>query len=145
MKSLFGTRRPVTRSQTQVKPKLVAQGNHGCLFRPALKCEKGKINPMFTDDDTVSKVGKIFKETDSWESEVRANSLIMRIPDYKKYFITPLQSCIVDKSQKELYDTCVFDIVKPVNVPQIVMQDAGQSVYDYIYIKNTLKLNWENG
>lgn len=113
------------------KPTIIAYGAHSCLVSPQLLCKNE--TSLRSRGKTVS---KIFREKQTWKDEVKEGSKIIKIPDYHKYFIAPLQHCTVDESQKVIWRDCEKLIgEKPSNEPdlyQIVMNDGGISLKDYM-------------
>ena len=111
-------------------PKVIANGAHACLVSPELLCKGENINTKRYGN----RVSKIFREKDTWEGEKRETEKIKQIPNFQKYFITPLKECAVHESEVDIFKSCpVIDkISEDGNLYQLVMNNGGVSLDTYI-------------
>ena len=82
--------------------KAIASGGYGCVFKPAIKCDKNKDNYQ----NMVSKLmttesGQDEMDETSYLRTVLKNLEKTTIPDYKKYTIIPESTCIPKELSQE--------------------------------------------
>ena len=68
------------------KSKLIGEGSHGCVFKPALPCKTKKYNP---NNKKVSKL--VF--SNNYQQEIKINKLISSIPNHEKWSQIWTESC----------------------------------------------------
>ena len=104
------------------KTRKIAKGAYGCIYKPPIKCNDGKMLPH--NDTFVSKV----QRADHTEKELDSVSHIRQIPGWRQYFLIPEeQTCRPPSEYNSLIKECdPLTGVKPNDITFINIKYGGK-------------------
>ena len=119
--------------------RLVAQGNSGCVFTPALHCKYKKY-----DQKPVKGEQLLTKLTSEYDAtlEYTISTIIRGIPLWKNYFSPPLSMCVpsTEQTEKDLKDCKPLEKAPISKFRLLPLTDAGLQIFRYKFSSNTFDM-----
>lgn len=99
--------------------KYIAKGSYGCVIKPAYDCNE----QLLTDDNTIS---KLFINRESWEKEVKINTIIRQLDENNNFTVKMINSCEI----KNNYNIKKICNLNDNNIYQILYEYGGKEIID---------------
>ena len=115
--------------------RLVAQGNSGCVFTPALHCKYKKDDTKSVKSEQI--LTKLIDEYDA-KIEYTISTIIRGIPLWKNYFSVALSMCVpsIKQSEKELPDCKPLEKKSISDFRLLPLINAGVQIFRYKFSAN---------